>query len=448
MLSMIGTQAAMTGIALFIPVGAGVLGATWKRGGAGLGAVLLGLTALAAGFMAAETHAWADEYGALVLTLGAVAYWVSPNYLLGASKIHLWSGTRQSWYYVLLGLFVSSLVALGQAWPLLTLWVAIEATTIISVGLVAMNPGPKPFEAAWKYLVLASLGGFLALAGILVSHLPGPADATLAVALLIVGLGCKAGLVPFHFWLPDAHAEAPAPVSGLLSGAELAGVLFILREALGRLAPRIPGHVSWPYAVLLGLGLLSMAVGTGLIPLQTNLKRLFAYSSVEHMGLVAVGIAFGGIALLGALLHVFTHGLAKSQAFYLTGRVQGHYQSTEIRDIGRVHQEMPVTGAGLLVAIAALAGIPPFGPFWSEWLVIMGGLAHPGTFWAAVGAAVLLAIGLLSLARRVPGLWHRPIRRNGVLAHPEDVGAGASAAVMSVLTLSAGLLVPWIYALH
>lgn len=438
----------MTGAALFVPVLAGVLGATWKRGGASVSAVLLGLTALAVGFAATLTHAWADEYGALALTLGAVAYWVSPNYLLGASRMHPWSGRRQSWYYLLLGLFIASLVALGQHWPLLTLWVAIEATTIISVGLVAMNPGPKPFEAAWKYLVLASLGGLLALAGILVGHLPGARDATLAVALLIVGLGTKAGLVPFHFWLPDAHAEAPAPVSGLLSGAELAGVLFILREALTRLAPRIPGHVSWPYAVLLGLGLLSMAVGTGLIPLQTNLKRLFAYSSVEHMGLVAVGIAFGGIALLGALLHVFTHGLAKSQAFYLTGRVQGHYRSTEIRDIGRVHQEMPVTGAGLLVAVAALAGIPPFGPFWSEWLVIMGGLSHPGTFWPAVATALLLAIGLLSLARRVPGLWHRPIRRNGVLTHPEDVAAGASAAVMSVLTLSAGLLVPWIYALH
>jgi len=388
---------------------------------------------------------WSAEYGALVLVLTTMALLMSPTYFRGgeAHPDHAWPTMRQRAYYLWLGVFAAALMALGAPWPLVDLWVAVEATTLSSVILVALAPGAGALEASWKYLSLAMLGGLLALAGILMLHDPTTTAVAVGAVLMLVGFGTKSGLVPFHTWLPDAHSEAPAPVSGLLSGAELGGILIVLWRGL--VVADAVLRSQWPLMALLALGLLSLAVGVALISRQHNLKRLFAYSSVEHMGVIAVGLAFGGPALLGAFLHVFTHGFAKSQAFYLSGSVQAKYGTVDTRAIHGLARHLPWTAGGLVVAVGALAGLPPLAPFWSEWLVIEGGLAHPGLAVWAVVTAVLLAGGFIALMYRLPNLWQG---KPPASEHPsvrEPVSFFLPVLVMSGLTVSAGVLVPWLF---
>jgi len=429
---------------LVLPLAAALVAAPNRRGLSVVSALtLLGGAGLTLVQSLSQQH-WVDQYGTLVLILAAVAFLISPAYLEGMSRQHPWTPGHVAGYYLLLGGFVASLLALGQPWPLVDLWVAVELTTLFSVALVAWNPGATPFEAAWKYVTMAIFGGLVALFGIVLigeGHIP---SVTLGVLLLLAGLGTKAGLVPFHTWLPDAHAEAPAPVSALLSGAELAGVLVVLRRGIDVAAAEL--HAAWPGDVLLGLGLVSLAVGVSLIPRQQNLKRLFAYSSVEHMGVIAVGFGLGGLAALGGLLHVFTHGLAKAEAFYLSGSVQARYGTVDLEHIGHLHRHLPWTSGGLAVAVAALAGVPPLGPFWSEWLVVLGALRTPGSGWVAVVVAVLLAAGFLGLAYRTPRLWYQ-VRQPPDIAdgRPEPAGFWLPATGLSVLTACAGLVVPWLY---
>jgi hydrogenase-4 component F len=428
------------------PVMVSVMPATLGRAGSYLAAAGLAAISVLMVVVAMGSGTWTFEYGALVAALGAIAFWVSPGYLMAHHGPG--AGQREPIYYLLLGGFVGSLVALGESWPLIDLWVVIEATTLLSVALIVQRPERKAFEAAWKYLVLASIGGLVALVGILLMQAKwagSPAPLGIAALFLVVGLSTKAGLVPFHFWLPDAHAEAPAPVSALLSGAELAGVLMILHRALAILSAA--GVGSWPDSLLLGLGLLSVTVGVILIPRQSHLKRLFAYSSIEHMGVVAVGISFGGIALLGALLHVFTHGFAKSQAFYMSGSVEGHYGSLALPDIGSLGRMLPWTGTGLAVSVAALAGLPPLAPFWSEWLVVLGGFRQRGQVVPAAILAMLLAFGLMGLWYRLPSLWRGTAPKRARVT-VESWAEALPVVVLSLLTVSAGLLVPWLYRWH
>jgi hydrogenase-4 component F len=384
--------------------------------------------------------AWSAEYGALVLALTALALWMSPVYFAGAHRHHPWPIARERGYYAWLGVFAGALMALGAPWPLVDLWVAVEATTLSSVLLVAIAPGPGALEASWKYLTLAMLGGLVALSGILMLGGGSPALVSVGAALILVGFGTKAGLVPFHTWLPDAHSEAPAPVSGLLSGAELGGILIVAWRGLTAADAVLQSR--WPLMALLGLGVASLAIGVALISRQQNLKRLLAYSSVEHMGVVAVGLAFGGPALLGALLHVFTHGFAKSQAFYLSGSVQAQYGTVDTREIAGLGRHLPWTAGGLTIALAALMGLPPLGPFWSEWLVIEGGLVGGFGVWPIV-VAVLLAAGFAAIGYRLPRLW----QGGGALASGagEPRGLALPVLVMSGLTASAGLVVPWLF---
>jgi hydrogenase-4 component F len=430
---------------LLAPVAMGVLASTRRPGTALAGAVVLAV--FGAGALTLSLHGaplWEGAYSTLALWLGAVALAVSPHYLAAMRRHHAWPARRMSAYYALLGLFVASLVGLAQPWPLVDLWVAVEATTLTSVALVALSPGPLPFEAAWKYVSMAVFAGLLALAGVLLLDRGTAGLASAAAVLLLVGFGAKAGLVPFHMWLPDAHAEAPAPVSALLSGAELAGILMVLHRALNQ-ASLIMGS-AWPNRVLIGLGLLSLALGVALIPRQSHLKRLFAYSSVEHMGVVAVGLGLGGLGAAGAFLHVFTHGVAKAEAFYLSGHIQGHYGTAELPLLGALARRLPWTSGGLLVAVAALAGLPPLGPFWSEWLVIAAGMRAPIGAWVGLAVALLLALGMLGLAYRMPRLWAGPMPGAGTAARAaEPPTYVASMVALTVLTAGTGLLVPWLY---
>jgi hydrogenase-4 component F len=310
-----------------------------------------------------------------------------------------------------------SLVTLTQ--HLAVLWAAVEATTLATAPLIAFYRGRAALEATWKYLLLCSVGIALALLGtfflgIAASRVPGGATLTLetleaaaragamarpwlkaAFVLALVGYGTKMGLVPLHTWLPDAHSQAPSPVSALLSGVVLNGAfLGILRFYQVVLAS---GDAAFARGLLVLLGFASIGVATAFMVNQRDYKRLLAYSSVENMGVLAVGVGLGGAAAYGALLHAVNHSLAKSALFLLAGNVLRAFGTTAAGEVRGVRRRLPVTGVLLLTLALAIGGLPPFGPFMSEYMVFQAAVRGP-TPWLGVALAGFLAVAFLGLA--------------------------------------------------
>src|SRR5256885_15774135 len=293
------------------------------------------------------------------------------------------------------------------------MWVAVEGTTLASVFLVNFERTRASLEASYKYLLICSVGIAIAFLGTVLVYFadiqlfgdetyalrwttllrlaPGlaPRVVQLAFVFLVVGYGTKAGLAPMHTWLPDAHSEAPAPVSALMSGVLLSvGVYAILR-----FKPAVDAAAGAGFArgILLALGLLSVAVAAAFLWTSSNYKRMLAYSSVEHIGLVCLGLGFGGaVGTAGALLHIANHALAKSVVFVLSGRIRKAYGSTEVESVSGLMAPMPFTGGGFLAAMLALVGLPPFGLFVSEVMIFAAGFAQGFHFVAGVGLILLV----------------------------------------------------------
>ncbi len=345
-------------------------------------------------------------------TLDSFAYW-QEELALGGPDLHaIGRGLpRVRAYFFWQQAFLGSLVFAALSGNLGLSWVAIELTTITSAVLVGFSGGARAVEAAWKYVVLCSVGlGLALLTVILLYALAGagglhaldwaslrrvatsfPAGpARLAYLFALVGFGTKAGLAPLHAWLPDAHSEAPAPISALLSGVLLAIVLCTLVRVAGVIA--LATGPAFPFHLLLGAGLLSIAVATPFLVLQEDLKRLLAYSSIEQVGLMAVGFGLHTpLATLGALLQLVVHALTKSGLFFAAGRVlhvTGTQRLARLRALGR---RAPALGAALLFGVLTLGGLPPFGMFFSELAILRGVLALD----PALGLALLLLLGVI-----------------------------------------------------
>jgi hydrogenase-4 component F len=302
-------------------------------------------------------------------------------------------------YDALLNLFGWTMLLVPLASDFGILWVGVELTTIVSALLVAIDRTDAALEASWKYVLIASCGLGIALLSIIVMYAAGTAplgvsyvprfarllahgsalspDAVrLSFVLAVVGFGTKVGFVPTHTWLPDAHSEAPAPVSALLSGALLASALYaILRfEQVAIVA----GQRSFAEHVLIVFGAISLIVASLFVLRQRNFKRLLAYSSIEHMGVIALGIGFGApLAVAGALLHVITHASAKGLAFFSSGSLVRGYDTKEVDDVVDAGRTMPWTGPMFLAAALALCGLPLSGVFRSEFQIVVGGFAEP-----------------------------------------------------------------------
>jgi hydrogenase-4 component F len=322
-------------------------------------------------------------------------------------------------YYALLLLFAAGLAAVPLLDNLGLLWVSIEATTIVSALLVGFARTPASIEAAWKYLILGSIGIGFALLGTLLLYASSlgvlgetsdaldwtriagvapsldPSLVRLGFLFALAGYGTKAGLVPFHTWLPDAHSEAPSPVSALLSGAALAVALYALaRFHLITTATLGPDFSS---TLLVAFGLLSLAVALPFLVAQGDLKRLLAYSSIEHMGLAALALGFGGqLALLGFALHLVSHGLAKSTGFLAAGRLVAERGSRRIGRLAGSLARSPGSGRALLVSTLILGGVPPSGMFVAEIAILFGGV-QTGWGIAAGAAAIILAVAVAAM---------------------------------------------------
>jgi hydrogenase-4 component F len=324
-------------------------------------------------------------------------------------------------YYALLNLFGWSMLLVPLASDFGTLWVAVELTTIVSALLVAIDRTDAALEAAWKYILIASSGLGIALLSVIVLYATGThvlgsgyvprferflvhghglsSDAVrLSFALALVGFGTKVGLVPMHTWLPDAHSEAPAPVSAMLSGSLLAGAFYaILRFYQVAVSA---GQRSFAEHALIVFGVLSLVAAAFFVLRQRNFKRLLAYSSIEHMGIIALGIGFGApLAVAGALLHVITHASAKGLAFFGTGSLLRGYGTKEVDGVTDAARRMPWTGPMFMAAALALCGLPLSGVFRSEFQIVVGGFAQA----QYVGVALLLVFVNLAFFGVV---WH------------------------------------------
>ena len=298
------------------------------------------------------------------------------------------------------------------------LWIAVEATTIATAFLVGHHRTRRSLEAAWKYVVLGSVGVAVAFLGLVLlyaatvaagrptlswvvltqGHLAlDPSLLKVAGALAVLGFATKAGLAPMHSWLPDAHSQAPAPVSGLMSGVLLSVAFYAILRVQAVVNPVL--GPSLMRGLLITAGLLSLTVAAGLILRQRDLKRMLAYSSIEHMGLLALAAAAGGtLAIAAALLHVLGHGLAKSSLFVVSGRILAAEGTTTIADLRGLLTRRPGVAVPYLAGMAALLGLPPFSLFFSEVAIVVAGFQR-GLGWVMVVAVLLLLVLFAGLAR-------------------------------------------------
>ena len=396
-----------------------------------------------------------DSLSAVVMLVVAVvsvlATFYSAGYLRHELQHRVIKTDELRKYFVLFHLFVFAMLLVTIAGNLGLLWTAISATTLASAPLVDFYGSHEPLEAAWKYIVLTVAGSLLALLGLLLlyqsgvgplgnsydfsipvltgaaSHLS-PTLAATAFLLVLVGFGTKAGLAPMHTWLPDAHSQAPSPICAMLSGAELNCAMLGIFRVYTLTAPAA-GAASLRTGMLV-FGLLSMVVAVIFLISQRNFKRLLAYSSVEQMGLISVGVGLGNpVALIGALLLVVTHGFTKCLMFFATGNLLLRFRSTTIPEIRGVVRAMPWTAVLLIGGALAIAGAPPFGVFISEFSIIAGAFA--GHFWV-LGAlvAALLLLGFIPLVAP----FHRMTFSNA------DTGGEVAQAELSAMTLLPALV--------
>jgi hydrogenase-4 component F len=319
-------------------------------------------------------------------------------------------------FYVLTPLFAAAMFLVVLANNLGVMWFAVEATALSSVLLVALYNRQTSLEAAWKYITLGGLGLGLALFGTVFlyaaaigphaseklpsfnwSHLVTVAPQfnhgliKLAFVFALVGYGTKAGLAPMHTWLPDAHSEAPSPTSAMLSGVSLKIALYALLR-FHILTTACLG-AGFSHSFLMGFGLFSMFLAAPFILVQKNLKRMLAYSSLEHVGLICTGMALNTpVTIFGALLHMGYHALTKPVLFFAAGNIHQTFHSLEFRVIGRgVGKVLPVTALFMGLAALAAIGLPPFGLFLSEMIVISGGMAA-----GKVTISVLILVALVA----------------------------------------------------
>lgn len=353
-----------------------------------------------------------DPLGAWVLLCVALVYLLSSIYAIGYMRLLKEDGRLHIFYALFSGFALTMLVA-----PLMNnvgvYWIAIELTTLVSTFLIGFEVGAESIEAAWKYIIVVSAGISLALLGTILFYWAGtfvlgpsydmtwgvltraaarlnPDLMILAFLLVLVGYGTKIGLAPMHTWLPDAHSEGPAPVSAMLSGALLNTAMLGVVRFLGVADAARLGHL--PRAALIGFGIFSLLIASLFIVRQEGVKRLMAYSSVEHMGIMALGFGFGGpLGVAGALYHMLNHAINKPLMFFGAGNVMRAYGTKEIPQIRGVLQSFPVTGMLWLAGAVAITGAPPFGLFLSEISILRAGL--DGAYaWVAFATAVLLII--------------------------------------------------------
>ncbi len=332
------------------------------------------------------------------------------------------TGPRMRLYHAMYQLFLAMMLCALTTNNLGVLWVAMEAATLCTVLLVSVYRTPASLEAAWKYFILCGVGIAQALFGTLLLYLAAdrvigagegallwthlnavktqlePTILSLAFVFLLLGYGTKTGLVPVHHWLPDAHAEGPTPISAVLSGLLLNVALYAILRckvlADGALGNGLPGRA------MVAFGLMSVLLAAFLLLRQRDIKRMFAYSSIEHMGLITFAFGLGGpVANFGGLLHMTMHSLTKSAIFFAVGHAAQKAGTQVMDEIRGLLQISPTVGWGLMLGSLAILGMPPFGVFASEFVILTSAMRQLP--WAAPVLLLALAVAFAAVMARV-----------------------------------------------
>jgi hydrogenase-4 component F len=408
-----------------------------------------GAHAIAAG------HLWRVDalsvlFALLVALVATLASWIGPGLSTPAA-----ADARAFRFYA--NLFAATMLTAVSTGNLGVMWVAVEATTVTSALLIPVHRTKASVEASWKYLLIGSVGIALAFTGTVLAFVDfsttggsvesalnwttllaaapslHPEVTRLAFVFLLIGFGTKAGLVPMHTWLPDAHSEAPAPLSAMMSGVLLAVALY----ALARWKAIIDASLGSAFTdtMLLIIAVPTILIGSLSLVTQSHFKRLLAYSSIEHTGLACFGLALGPLGVFAALLHVSGHALAKSTTFLLSGRVLTRYGTQEIAGTSGVLAVLPGTGALFGLGFLALVGLPPFSLFLSEVLLVRAG-------WTA-GHFALTSVVLLCLLLAFGSLIHH-LQRMLLGAAPPAIAAGEALTWPLVVLVLPLLALAWV----
>lgn len=361
-----------------------------------------------------------DSLSALLLvcvaSVAALTLWLGP----GQGQTTAYSARQLRRYQVFINLFIAAMLLALAANNVGLLWIAVEATTIFSAFVLPLNLSKAAVEASWKYILIGSVGIALAFAGTVLAYfdfvtLAGRAENSLnwtvllqtaptlhpevmrlAFVFLLIGYGTKAGIAPMHTWKPDVYGEAPAPLTALMSSALFAVAIYAIVR--WKVVVDATLHPHYTNNLLIALGLLSLVVASFSVVLATNYKRMLAYSSVEHAGLICLGLALGPLGALAALLHLVNHTAAKSLMFFLVDTIEHKYGTPLIAQTRGLFKVLPWTGGLFAVGLLTLIGLPPGGIFMSEFALFRAGFALNRP-WLLGATLVLLMIVFVSFIR-------------------------------------------------
>jgi len=368
-------------------------------------------------------------------------------------------------FYSLTYTFIFTMVLTATTQNLGLMWIAIEATTLASVFLVGFSGTKHSIEAAWKYIIICSVGIALALLGIMFLYFSSSQALTgsrlslnwltlyenagklqgnvlkMAFIFILVGFGTKAGLVPMHTWLPDAHSEAPSPISALLSGVLLNNAMYGIIRFLSIVNKNMGSSVYTGRLLIFG-GLLSIGAAALFILAQKDYKRLLAYSSVEHMGIIALSLGlYTPVSLFASLFHMVNHSFTKSMLFLTAGNVMLKYKTKEIASVTGLLKTMPLSGSAFLLGILAIAGLPPFSIFSSELNIILAAFKS-GHFLTGTVFVFLLALAFGSITYALLKMFYGKEPENRMPAGEVHVYGVLSICVLLLFITCTGIYLP------
>jgi hydrogenase-4 component F len=415
-----------------------------------------------------------DAPGKLFLSITSLLFFTSSIYAVGYLRREEQSGKQDleedfAFSNAPEQIFIGSLLFFLATMTLVTLsqnmglvWVAVEATTLSSAPLIYFHRHHRSLEATWKYLLICSVGIALALLGIFflaVASAGRNGDTSLMLGdllsrgalmdprwlrasfiLLLVGFGTKMGLAPMHTWLPDAHSEAPSVVSALLSGTLLNCAFLGILRAHQILAAS--GQLFFGQDLLTGFGLMSMGVAAVFVIRQPDFKRLLAYSSVEHMGILALGVGIGGIGVFGSMLHAVSHSFTKAGLFLVAGNIMTAYKTKYFENVTGMLRTFPVSAVLWIAGFLAITGSPPFGLFISEFTILRAALAQENYLLAVAYLAVLALVFAAMTATCLRMTQGEPDGQSPAALKGESMSSILPPAVLLFAVLILGVYIP------